>query len=70
MDYYDGNTVTGLWNYAQHYALNDNSFGSNFGPSTVGALNVVSGQTGNGHLATTFAGGKVAFRLLPDAAND
>jgi hypothetical protein len=21
MDYYDGNTVTGLWNYAQHYAL-------------------------------------------------
>ena len=26
MDYYDGNTVTGLWNHAQHYALNDNSF--------------------------------------------
>ena len=25
MDYYDGNTVTALWNYAQHYALNDNS---------------------------------------------
>ena len=34
MDYYDGNTVTGLWNYAQHYALNDNSFGTSFGPST------------------------------------
>ncbi|SNT15257.1 phospholipase C [Granulicella rosea] len=45
MGYYDGNTVTALWNYAQHYALNDHSFGSTFGPSTPGALNVVSGQT-------------------------
>jgi phospholipase C len=45
MDYYDGNTVTGLWNYAQHYALNDNSFNTVFGPSTPGALNLVSGQT-------------------------
>ena len=26
MGYYDGNTVTALWNYAQHYAMNDNSF--------------------------------------------
>jgi phospholipase C len=25
MDYFDGNTVTGLWNYAQQYALADNS---------------------------------------------
>ena len=25
MGYYDGNTVTALWNYAQRYALNDNS---------------------------------------------
>ncbi len=46
MDYYDGNTVTGLWNYAQHYALSDNSFGTTFGPSTPGALNLISGQTG------------------------
>lgn len=45
MGYYDGNTVTALWNYAQHYALNDNSYGSTFGPSTVGALNLISGQT-------------------------
>ncbi|MBV2354172.1 alkaline phosphatase family protein [Streptomyces sp. J2-1] len=45
MDYYDGNTVTGLWNYAQHYALNDHSFSSVYGPSTPGALNLVSGQT-------------------------
>lgn len=45
MDYYDGNTVTGLWNYAQNYAMSDNSFGTTFGPSTPGALNLVSGQT-------------------------
>ena len=45
MGYYDGNTVTAMWNYAQNYALNDNSFGTTFGPSTVGALNLISGQT-------------------------
>jgi phospholipase C len=45
MDYYDGNTVTGLWNYAQHYTLNDDSYSTQFGPSTPGAINVVSGQT-------------------------
>ena len=45
MDYYDGNTVTGLWNLAQHFTLNDNSYDTQFGPSTPGALNVISGQT-------------------------
>jgi phospholipase C len=45
MAYYDGNTVTALWNYAQHYALNDHSFGTTFGPSTPGALNLAAGQT-------------------------
>ncbi|WP_329129894.1 alkaline phosphatase family protein [Streptomyces sp. NBC_01476] len=45
MDYYDGNTVTGLWNYAQHYSLGDNSYSSTYGPSTPGALNLISGQT-------------------------
>ncbi len=45
MDYYDGNTVTGLWNYAQQFAMSDNSFDSVFGPSTPGALNLISGQT-------------------------
>ena len=45
MGYFDGNTVTAMWNYAQHYAMNDNSFGSQFGPSTVGVVNLVSGQT-------------------------
>jgi phospholipase C len=45
MAYYDGNTVTALWNYAQQYAMNDHSFGSTFGASTQGAINLVSGQT-------------------------
>ena len=47
MNYYDGNTVTGLWNYAQHFAMSDNSFGTTFGPSSPGAINLVSGDTGN-----------------------
>jgi phospholipase C len=45
MDYYDGNTVTALWNYAQNYALNDNSYDSQFGPSSPGAINLISGDT-------------------------
>jgi len=45
MGYYDGNTVTALWNYAQHFAMSDNSYGTVFGPSTPGLLNLVSGQT-------------------------
>ncbi len=49
MDYYDGNTVTGLWNYAQHYAMSDNSWDTVFGPSTPGALDLISGQTHGGY---------------------
>src|SRR5262249_41513389 len=50
MDYYDGNTVTALWNYAQRYSMSDASYTTQFGPSTPGALNLISGQT---HGATT-----------------
>jgi phospholipase C len=46
MNYYDGNSVTGLWNYAQHFAMSDNSFGTTYGPSSPGAINLVSGNTG------------------------
>jgi phospholipase C len=46
MDYYDGNTVTALWNYAQRFAMSDNSYSTTFGPSSPGALNLVSGNTG------------------------
>jgi phospholipase C len=45
MGYYDGNTVTAMWNYAQAYAMNDNSYSTTFGPSSPGAINLVSGQT-------------------------
>jgi len=45
MGYYDGNTVTALWNYAQSFAMNDNSYSTMFGPSTPGALNLVAGNT-------------------------
>ena len=45
MAYFDGNTVTALWNYAQNFAMSDNSFDTTFGPSTPGALNLISGNT-------------------------
>jgi phospholipase C len=45
MAYYDGNTVTALWNYAQHFAMSDNSYNTVFGPSTPGALNLIAGLT-------------------------
>ncbi len=58
MGYYDGNTVTAMWNYAQNYALNDNSWDTTFGPSTPGALNLISGQT-YGALAVDSVSGAV-----------
>lgn len=45
MDYFDGNTVTALWNYAQHYAMSDNFFATTYGPSVLGHINLVSGNT-------------------------
>ncbi len=49
MDYFDGNTVTALWNYAQNYAMSDNNFDTDFGPSSPGAINLVSGDTSGGN---------------------
>ncbi len=61
MDYYDGNTVTGLWNLAQHFSLNDNSYSTQFGPSSPGAINLISGQTNgaeaHGGVSTNIANG-------------
>jgi phospholipase C len=59
MDYYDGNTVTGLWNYAQNYTMSDNNWDTTFGPSTPGALNLVSGQTGAAYAVDPKTGAKV-----------
>jgi phospholipase C len=35
MGYYDGNTVTALWNYAQAFAMSDNSYSTTFGPRSI-----------------------------------
>ena len=64
MNYYDGNTVTGLWNYAQHFAMSDNSFGTTFGPSAPGAINLVSGDTGG--VGTTINGADTDGDTVPD----
>jgi phospholipase C len=45
MGYYDGNTVTALWNYAQNFAMSDNFFDTEFGVTLEGHLNLLSGQT-------------------------
>jgi phospholipase C len=37
--------VTAPWSYAQRFAKNNNSFGTVFGPSTPGLLNLVAGNT-------------------------
>jgi len=60
MGYYDGNTVTAMWNYAQHFAMSDNSWGTTFGPSTPGALNLVAGNIFPGTLFPTRPNGKPA----------
>jgi phospholipase C len=62
MGYYDGNSVTAIWNYAQHYAINDHSFDTTFGPSTPGAINLASGQT-NGVIPDDTAS---AGSIVPD----
>jgi phospholipase C len=72
LGYFDGNTVTTLWYLAQFFAMSDNSYSTGFGPSTPGALNLVSGQT-NGATATmaasfaVVAGGAGSFTVVSDA---
>jgi phospholipase C len=72
MGYYDGNTVTALWNWAQRYAISDNFYGTMFGPSTVGVLNLVAGSTTNvvitGETSApgTIAGGTASGTLIGD----
>jgi phospholipase C len=65
LGYYDGNTVTALWNYAQHFAMSDNSYSTGFGPSTPGLLNLVSGQT-NG--ATNISAAAATFGVVDGGA--
>jgi phospholipase C len=75
MNYYDGNTTTALWNYAQRFAMSDNSFGTTFGPSAPGAINLVAGNTGGVGLmingaatdGDTVSDGKGGTSLIEDA---
>ncbi len=75
MNYYDGNTVTGMWNYAKNFGLSDNFFGTTFGPSAPGAINLISGDTGNVGIqingantdGDTVSDGKGGFSLVSDA---
>jgi phospholipase C len=60
MGYFDGNTVTAMWNYAQHFALSDNSYSTMFGPSTVGAINLVAGTTEGATMQPLKVNGKPA----------
>lgn len=45
MAYFDGNTVTALWNYAQRFAMSDNCASTTMTPSTPGHINLISGLT-------------------------
>ena len=53
MGYFDGNTVTALWHYAQRFAMSDNAYTDTYGPSTPGALEVIAGQTNGMQIAAT-----------------
>ena len=65
MGYFDGNTVTAMWNYAQRFAMSDDSFDTTFGPSSPGAINLVSGQT-NGATPADSPGNTVSGTLIGD----
>jgi len=70
MGYFDGNTVTALWNYAQHFAMSDNAYTDTYGPSTPGAVGVVSGQN-NGAVnivgtSSSIADGQGGLTLIGD----
>ena len=67
MNYYDGNTVTALWNYAQQFAMSDNSYGTTFGPSAPGAINLVSGDTGGVDMTHTANSPSIATATSPNA---
>jgi phospholipase C len=71
MGYFDGNTVTAYWNYAQNFAMSDNAWTDTFGPSTPGAINMFAGNTngmvpGVGTSSNELADGQGGFTLTGD----
>jgi phospholipase C len=67
MDYYDGNSTTALWNYAQRYSMSDNSYDTEFGPSAPGAIDLASGNTGGVDTAHMVNAPTVATSAAPNA---
>ncbi|BBH18628.1 phospholipase C [Nocardioides baekrokdamisoli] len=67
MAYYDGNSVTAEWNYANRFAMSDNSFSDVFGPSAPGAISLISGNT-HGFQSYTTANG--VPQAAPTTGND
>ena len=71
MGFFDGNTVTAYWNYAQNFAMSDNAWTDTFGPSTPGALHMFAGQTngvvpGVGTSSNELPDGQGGFTLVGD----
>jgi phospholipase C len=71
MGFFDGNTVTAYWNYAQNFAMSDNAWGDTFGPSTPGLLEMFAGQTngmvpGVGTSGNELPDGQGGFTLIGD----
>jgi phospholipase C len=69
MGYYDGNTVTALWNYAQYFSMSDNFHTTNVGQSTVGALNLISGQV-HGCIPSSLTSGSTPLVVQGTLIND
>jgi phospholipase C len=77
LGYYDGNTVTALWNYAQNFAMSDAFFDTEFGTTVMGHLNLISGQThqaglptGSADVAKKVTHGTVIANINPDHSLD
>jgi len=70
MDYYDGNTVTALWNLAQHFTMSDSFFNTGFGPSTPGAVNLISGNTSGATPLSVTGDNSGTLTGDPDPAGD
>jgi phospholipase C len=69
MGYYDGNTVTALWNYAQNYAMSDNFFDTEFGVTVEGHMNLLSGQTNGLNVVTGGTYTTPTYAASPNVAN-
>src|ERR1700727_440277 len=71
MGFFDANTVTAYWNYAQNYAMSDNAWGDAYGPSTPGLLEMFAGNTngivaGVGTSGNELADGQGGITLVGD----